>query len=210
MKGYGGFEHNLQSLRVVDYLESRYADFDGLNLTYETREGILKHCSKKNAIHLGELGKRFINNTSPSLEAQIVNLADEIAYCHHDLDDGFRSQIIDFEQLQDLALFSATAQAVKKKYKHIEPEKLMHESIRRMMYGIINDVCQTSLKKIEEIKPNSINAVRAHQIIITFSPSILDAMMKLKNFSRQYIYRHPKIEQMTLTAKQTIERLFYK
>jgi len=208
MKGYGGFEHNLQSLRVVDYLESRYADFDGLNLTYETREGILKHCSKKNAIHLGELGKRFINNTSPSLEAQIVNLADEIAYCHHDLDDGFRSQIIDFEQLQDLALFSATAQAVKKKYKHIEPEKLMHESIRRMMYGIINDVCQTSLKKIEEIKPNSINAVRAHQIIITFSPSILDAMMKLKNFSRQYIYRHPKIEQMTLTAKQTIERLF--
>ena len=106
MKAYGGFEHNLQSLRIVDVLENDYVDFKGLNLTFETREGILKHCSNKNARQLGEVGKRFIQKTQPSLEAQLVNFADEIAYNHHDIDDGYRSGLVTFDQLIDVPFFN--------------------------------------------------------------------------------------------------------
>ena len=106
MKDYGGFEHNLQSLRVVDLLEERYAEFDGLNLCFETREGILKHCSPENANTLGEVGERFLHDQRPSLEAQVTNLADEIAYNNHDVDDGLRSGLITFEQLAEVSLFA--------------------------------------------------------------------------------------------------------
>ncbi len=94
MTDFGGFEHNLQSLRVVDELEEHYAEFDGLNLTFECREGILKHCSYNNAIQLGELGERFINRQQPGLEAQLANFADEIAYNNHDVEDGIRAGLI--------------------------------------------------------------------------------------------------------------------
>ena len=94
MKDFGGFEHNLQSIRIVDLLEERYPNFQGLNLTYEAREGILKHCSQKNALKLGKLGERFINNNKPGLEAQVANIADEIAYNNHDVDDGLRAGLL--------------------------------------------------------------------------------------------------------------------
>src|SRR6187551_424271 len=105
MKPFGGFEHNLQSLRVVDHLEQRYGGFDGLNLTFETREGILKHCSRKNALQLGTVGERFIKRRRPSLEAQLVNLSDELAYNNHDVDDGLRSGLVTLEQLSTVPIF---------------------------------------------------------------------------------------------------------
>src|ERR1700743_57224 len=105
MQPHGGFEHNLQSLRVVDELEERYADFPGLNLTFECREGILKHCSVRNARELGDLGERFIPRLQPGLEAQIANLADEIAYNNHDVDDGIRAQLVDLGELREVRLF---------------------------------------------------------------------------------------------------------
>ncbi len=116
MKPHGGFEHNLQSLRVVDVLEERYAAFDGLNLTFETREGILKHCSVKNARELGEVGKRFLTKRQPSLEAQIANLADEIAYSNHDIDDGLRSGLLKLSQLERVPIFARHSRIVREEY----------------------------------------------------------------------------------------------
>jgi dGTPase len=104
---FGGFEHNLQSLRVVDVLEEHYAEFDGLNLTFECREGILKHCSYNNALQLGDVGERFINRQQPGLEAQLANFADEIAYNNHDVEDGIRAGLISVEQLLGVPLFAA-------------------------------------------------------------------------------------------------------
>ena len=133
MKNHGGFEHNLQSLRVVEKLEQRYAEFDGLNLTFETREGILKHCSIKNAKQLGDVGQRFLDKTSPSLEAQLTNFADEIAYNNHDVDDGLRSGLISIEQLSQVELFANNQQMVAKQYPNLEQKRLIPETIRRMI-----------------------------------------------------------------------------
>ena len=133
MRPHGGFEHNLQSLRTVDSLEAHYADFDGLNLMYETREGILKHCSRENAEKLGALGQRFINNQQPGLEAQLANLADEIAYNNHDIDDGLRSGLITLEQMAEVEVFAAQRRVVAEKYPGLGGRRLIHETIRRMI-----------------------------------------------------------------------------
>src|SRR5712691_4231337 len=140
MKDYGGFEHNLQSLRVVDVLEERYAAFDGLNLCYETREGILKHCSRKNAKVLGELGERFLRKQQPSLEAQLCNMADEIAYNNHDVDDGLRSGLISLQQLLEVRIFRRHLQAVKKQYPAVVERRLIHETVRRMINTLVSDI----------------------------------------------------------------------
>ena len=208
MKGFGGFEHNLQSLRVVDFLENRYAEFRGLNLTFETREGILKHCSKHNAKQLGLLGKRFIDKLSPSLEAQIVNIADEIAYCHHDLDDGLRSGVLDFKKLRDLQLFNTSFSDVKLRYENLSSEQLMNESIRRMMFLIINDVCVYSTKMINKFNPQTINDIRNQKELILFSEETKKEVFALKHFSRKFIYNHPRIKKMSEEAKGTIQKLF--
>ncbi|HEY0268198.1 MAG TPA: deoxyguanosinetriphosphate triphosphohydrolase, partial [Methyloradius sp.] len=144
MQDFGGFEHNLQSLRVVDHLEQHYAEFDGLNLTFELREGILKHCSVKNAQLLGDVGERFINKTQPSLEAQIANLADEIAYNNHDVDDGLRSGLITLEQLEEVPLFADQLALVKNKYPQLSQRRLIHETVRRMINALVTDLCNTS------------------------------------------------------------------
>ena len=208
MRAHGGFEHNLQSLRVVDLLESRYASFLGLNLTFETREGILKHCSRKNALQLGELGQRFLENHQPSMEAQIVNLADEIAYCHHDLDDGFRSKILNFDALRELALFNKCYEDVVRTYKHIQDEQVMNESIRRMMHWIISDLCEESARKISALKPTSTDEVRHNATLISFSEAILCEMQSIKKFSRERLYGHSKIIEMSHKAKTIIDKLF--
>ena len=151
MKNHGGFEHNLQSLRIVDEIEDRYADFKGLNLTFETREGILKHCSKKNAKQLGELGLRFLNNTNPTLEAQISNYADEIAYNNHDIDDGLRSGLIDTIELKEIALFDFFYKKVKKIYSKIGEKIIIYETIRRIINFLIDDlVIQTEMNLKKE------------------------------------------------------------
>jgi len=208
MAKFGGFEHNFQSLRVVDYIENRYASFRGLNLTFETREGILKHCSRKKAAELGELGLRFLNGEQASLEAQIVNHADEIAYCHHDIDDGIRSGILNFDQLKELTLFSTFLRQVDNKYAQISREQRLNETIRRMMHFIIKDLCQTTLTNLTEHQPRDIDHVRLLPAMVGFSKSMTEKFQELKVFSRKNIYQHERIHQMSVQAWQTIEKLF--
>src|SRR5215472_3955100 len=161
MSPYGGFEHNLQSLRVVDLLEERYAEFPGLNLTYETREGILKHCSLKNARSLGELGQRFIDRTQPSLEAQLVDLADAIAYNNHDVDDGLRSGLLTVDELKETALFRERCEEVQGRYPDIPLRRLIHETVRRMVNTLVTDLITESGRRLEAAAPEDSAAVRA-------------------------------------------------
>jgi dGTPase len=169
MKDYGGFEHNLQSLRVVDILEERYASFEGLNLTFEAREGILKHCSLNNARELGELGLRFINKTQPSLEAQLTNLADEIAYNNHDIDDGLRSGLLTEAQLMEVDCYARFRREVDDTYPGIGGRRAISETIRRMINMLISDLTQTALQRIREAAPKSIDDVRALPTMMAFS-----------------------------------------
>jgi len=208
MKNYGGFEHNLQSLRVIDTIESKYAEFRGLNLTFETREGILKHCSKKNARQLGAIGKRFLDNTQPTLEAQIVNIADEIAYCHHDIDDGFRSKILNFDLLKKLDLFQRFYFEVVNHYSNISPEQIVNESIRKMMYYIISDLNNQSLKNICQYNPKSVVDVRTLPPLISFSAEVAEQIQDVKQFARFNLYNHPRIQKMAERAESTINNLF--
>ena len=160
MRPYGGFEHNLQSLRVVDVLEQRYAAFDGLNLTFEAREGILKHCSPRNARLLGDVGERFLKKRRPSLEAQIASLADEIAYNNHDVDDGVRSGLLDLDQLSEVKIFARHKKAVLRDYPRIAPRRLRYETVRRMIDTLVTDLIHASTGNIRRHDPRSIDDVR--------------------------------------------------
>ena len=208
MKNNGGFEHNLQSLRVVDKLEQRYAAFDGLNLTFELREGILKHCSLKNAKQLGKVGLRFINKTSPSLEAQVTNFADEIAYNNHDIDDGLRSGLITIDQLQEVALFAENLEIVKAKYPQLEQKRLIHETIRRMINVLVVDLCTTSADKIAALHPKNIDDVRRASYLVGFSGAIAAKNLALKQFLRKNLYHHYKVNRMSAKAERIVRELF--
>jgi dGTPase len=208
MKDFGGFEHNLQSLRVVDKLEQRYAEFDGLNLTFELREGILKHCSIKNAKQLGEVGLRFINKTNPSLEAQITNFADEIAYNNHDIDDGLRSGLITIEQLQSVDLFASQLDLVKTKYPKIEQKRLIHETIRRMINVLVVDLCTQTTKNIEKLQPKNISDIRGAPYLAGFSADMAAKNLSLKQFLRKNLYQHYKVNRMSAKAERIIRELF--
>ena len=209
MKNYGGFEHNLQSLRVIDELEERYAEFPGLNLTFETREGILKHCSLKNAETLGTLGRRFIEKLQPSLEAQLTNLADEIAYNSHDVDDGLRSGLIDVEALTEIALFSEQYEIVRTKYPQLAPRRTIHEVVRRLIGCQVIDLVETSLVNLEQARPDSIDAVRHHgESLVTFSDCMREKNHELKRFLRTHLYRHYRVHRMSAKAARTITDLF--
>src|SRR5579859_2120267 len=173
MSAYGGFEHNLQSLRVVDFLEEKYAEFPGLNLTFETREGILKHCSLKNARTLGDLGQRFIERSQPSLEAQLVDVADAIAYNNHDVDDGLRSGLLSVEELKETQLFRERGEEVERRYPGLPLRRLAHETVRRMMNTLITDLIGESRRRLEAAAPESSDAVRkAGQPLIGFSAEV--------------------------------------
>lgn len=208
MREHGGFEHNLQSLRVVDQLELRYAEFDGLNLTFECREGILKHCSINNAKQLGDVGLRFINKTSPSLEAQVTNFADEIAYNNHDVDDGLRSGLITIEQLSQVELFAENLMLVKSKYPKLEQRRLIHETVRRMINVLVVDLCQTSANKIAALKANSIEDVRKAKYLISFSEAMAQKNKALKQFLKQNLYQHYKVNRMSAKAERIVTSLF--
>jgi dGTPase len=209
MKEYGGFEHNLQSLRVVDELEERYAEFPGLNLTFESREGILKHCSRRNAELLGELGQRFIRNTEPSLEAQLTNLADEIAYNSHDVDDGLRSGLIDVDSLCEVALFREQYDVVRKDYPQLAPRRTIHEVVRRLIGCQVVDLVETSTARLAAAAPADIEAVRHHGgPLISFSDSMREKNLELKRFLRTQLYRHYRVYRMTTKAARTITDLF--
>jgi len=208
MRQFGGFEHNLQSLRVVDDLEQKYAAFDGLNLTFETREGILKHCSRENARKLGELGNRFIEGKSPSLEAQVANLADEIAYNNHDVDDGLRSGLIAIEQLSGVALFARHLDEVKQLYPGLGGRRLIHETVRRMINAQVVDLCTQSQQNIADIAPRDIEDVRAAKPLISFSSSMQQEQRELKQFLRANLYRHYKVNRMSSKASRIVRELF--
>ncbi|HSH96726.1 MAG: deoxyguanosinetriphosphate triphosphohydrolase [Methylophilaceae bacterium] len=208
MQDFGGFEHNLQSLRVVDQLEQHYAEFDGLNLTFELREGILKHCSLKNAQELGDVGERFINKTQPSLEAQVANLADEIAYNNHDVDDGLRSGLITLEQLEEVPLFADQLAAVRAKYPQVTDRRLIHETVRRMINVLVTDLCNTSSHNIQQANPQTITEVRNLPQLMAFSAELYEQQLTLKRFLRTKLYQHYRVNRMSAKANRIIKELF--
>jgi len=208
-KKYGGFEHNLQSLRVVDWLEASYVNFQGLNLTFETREGILKHCNLNHAKKLGDVGERFLNKTQPSLEAQLTNIADEIAYNNHDIDDGLRSGLITVEDMRQVELFSESYDRVMWQYPDITGRKVIHETIRRIIGLLVVDLTETSQQAIEDAKIQIIEDVRAHpKPLMQFSEPVKKSNLQLKRFLRENLYYHHKVYRMTRKAQLIIEGLY--
>ena len=209
MRPYGGFEHNLQSLRVVDELEDRYAEFRGLNLTFESREGILKHCSVRHARALGALGERFLEHRQPGLEAQLANLSDEIAYNNHDVDDGIRAQLVDIGDLLDVRLFRRQYDVVAAKYPNLGARRQVHEIVRRMINFVVTDLILTTQARIDELNPSSIDEVRAlSKPLVTLSDPTREEHMELMQFLREHVYRHYKVARMTAKARRIVKALF--
>lgn len=208
MADFGGFEHNLQSLRVVDHLEEHYGAFDGLNLTFETREGILKHCSLNNARQLGELGQRFIDRTQPSLEAQLTNLADEIAYNNHDIDDGLRSGLLTMAQMEEVELFARHRHAVEGAYPGLAGRRALYETIRLMITAMTADLVETSSALLLEAAPKSIDEVRAGPPLIRFSSEMRAETTALKRFLYANLYRHFQVNRMRVKASRIVRELF--
>jgi dGTPase len=213
MAEHGGFEHNLQSLRVVDELEERYPAFNGLNLSFETREGILKHCSRRNAerLNAGEpkgVAQRFLDNTRPSLEAQLCNLADEIAYNAHDIDDGVRSGLLSLSQLQALELVERYRHQTVREYPALQGRRLLYETIRRMLSDQVYDVIDATRLAIAQHDVHSLEAVRAAPALVCFSAPMREQSHELKRFLFANLYRHPQVMQTTEQARDVVRDLF--
>jgi dGTPase len=215
MAVHGGFEHNLQSLRVVDELEQRYAAFDGLNLCFETREGILKHCAPVHARALGALGARFLDGGQPSLEAQVANLADEIAYGNHDVDDGLRSGLLTPDQLQAVPLFARHADAVRARYPGLERRRLVAETVRAMINEQVTDLLDETRRRIASAGlaadgpvPGTERALRRLPALVAFTPAMQAAIRELKAFLMRALYRHPQVVERMEHAQQVVRDLF--
>ena len=208
MEGYGGFEHNLQSLRVVDRLEQRYGAFDGLNLMFETREGILKHCALLNARKLGQVGQRFIERKQPTLEAQLANLADEIAYNNHDIDDGLRSGLLTTTQLDEIDLYARQRREVERTFPGIGGRRAINETIRRMINALIVDLINTSETQIRDAGVKTVEDVRNAKPLIGFSAAMGAEAKALKRFLRENLYHHYLVNRMTSKARRIISELF--
>ncbi len=213
MERHGGFEHNLQSLRVVDELEERYPQFDGLNLTFETREGILKHCSRSNAQKLevsdpGGVGRRFLDKTQPSLEAQLCNLADEIAYNAHDIDDGVRSGLITIEQMAQVELFEHYRRQALAEHPDLQGRRVLYEAIRRMLSAQVYDVIDATRIAIAQAHPAHADEARQAAPLVRFSADMARRSADLKRFLLKNLYRHEQVMDMTSKAKIVVRELF--
>ncbi len=208
MKDYGGFEHNLQSLRVVDSLEQRYGAFDGLNLMFETREGVLKHCSLTNAQQLGDVGRRFIERKQPTLEAQLANLADEIAYNNHDIDDGLRSGLLTTEQLNEVTLYARYRHEAESQFPGISGRRAINETVRRMINALVDDLIQQSRSNIRHAEIKTIEDVRNAPPLIAFSENMKKEAQELKRFLRTNLYHHYQVNRMTSKARRIVTDLF--
>jgi len=209
MREYGGFEHNLQSLRVVDELEERYAEFPGLNLTFECREGILKHCSAQNARMLGDVARRFIDRTQPGLEAQLANLADAIAYNNHDVDDGVRAGLITVEELGEVGVFDRFHREVIEKYPSVSARRQLYETIRRMIDYFVNELIVTAQRNIDDSRVGSIDDVRKlNHPLIALSEPVFEEHQELKRFLRVKLYNHPRVREVMEEARSTLKELF--
>ena len=216
MAEHGGFEHNLQSLRVVDDLEERYPQYNGLNLSFETREGILKHCSRANAKRLETIepngvAERFLENSklrSPSLEAQLCNLADNIAYNAHDIDDGVRSGLLSLDQLSDCSLFEAYRLETLSQYPTLTGRRLLFEAIRRMLSAQVYDVIAATTANIEQIQAQNIGDVRLAKPLVAFTDPMRLQSAELNRFLLANLYRHPQVMQTTERAQNIVSELF--
>lgn len=208
MSAYGGFEHNLQSLRIVDQLEERYAAFDGLNLMYETREGILKHCPPDKAGLLGDLGVRFLSRYSPSLEAQICNVADEIAYNNHDVDDGLRSGLLTLAQMREVPLFARHVAAAEDAHPGLGERRLIHETVRRMIGNQVSDLLAESARRIALAAPVGLTDIHGAPGLVGFSEAMHRENRAMKSFLMANLYRHPRVQGMTHRARQVVRDLF--
>jgi dGTPase len=208
MQSYGGFEHNVQSLRVVDHLEKRYAGFDGLNLCFETRESILKHCSAENARQLGDVAQRFIVRKRPLLEAQVANLADQIAYNNHDMDDGLRSGLITLEQACTVPLFKRFYDEVQHTYSGVSPQRSIHETVRRLINALIIDLLQETQRRLDRWRPQSMDDVRDFEPLVAFSDSMHADNQRLKRFLNSALYRHPTVLSTMEKAQVVVRELF--
>lgn len=217
MAAHGGFEHNLQSLRVVDRLEVRYPAYDGLNLSFETREGILKHCSRVHAERLearepGGVAHRFLARQQPSLEAQLCNLADEIAYNAHDIDDGVRSGLLGMAQLREVGLFDRHREEAEREYPQLadaaSQRRLLQEAIRRMLNSQVYDVIDATRAALQEAAPRSVDDVRALPRLVGFGAAMKAQSQELKRFLFANLYRHPQVMQTTGQAKAVVHDLF--
>jgi len=220
MASYGGFEHNLQSLRVVDELEERYAEFNGLNLSFETREGILKHCARRNAEILNAqepngVAARFLNGTQPSLEAQLCNLADAIAYNAHDIDDGVRSGLLTLGQLQEVSLFARYHAQTLAEYPQLHAQypntlgrRVLYETIRRMLSDQVYDVITATRAALDKYAPASADESRQCPPLVQFSSAMYEESKTLKSFLFRNLYRHPQVMQTTDGARAMVQDLF--
>jgi len=217
MKDHGGFEHNLQSLRVVDALEERYPEFDGLNLCFETREGILKHCAKRNALMLealepGGVAHRFLDGTQPSLEAQLCNLADAIAYNAHDIDDGVRSGLLTLSQMADVSSFAHYHSLTLKQHPHLadvsKSRRLLYETIRQMLSDQVYDVIQVTRENLQSRTPQSADEARRSGALVSFGNSMSAQVQEMKSFLFKHLYRHPQVMQTTANAQIVVRELF--
>jgi len=213
MAPYGGFEHNLQSLRVVDELEERYPAFNGLNLSFETREGILKHCARRNAELInaqepGGIAARFLNGTQPSLEAQLCNLADAIAYNAHDIDDGVRSGLLSLEQMQEVSLFARYCAQTLAEYPQLQGRRVLYETIRRMLSDQVYDVIQATRTALQQHAPANTDEARLCPPLVQFSASMYEESKALKSFLFRNLYRHPQVMKTTEGARTMVKDLF--
>jgi dGTPase len=213
MAQHGGFEHNFQSLRVVDALEERYPAFDGLNLCFETREGILKHCSRANAEKLeeqepGGVGRRFLDRTQPSLEAQLCNLADEIAYNAHDIDDGVRSGLITLEQVAEVSLFGEHHRDAMREHAHLQGRRLLYEAIRRMLSAQVYDAIASTRSHIDAARLRHEDDARRAPALVSFTDEVRTKATELKTFLFRNLYRHPRVMETTAQAQEVVHELF--
>ncbi|MCP4041619.1 MAG: deoxyguanosinetriphosphate triphosphohydrolase [Gammaproteobacteria bacterium] len=209
MLNCGGFEHNLQSLRIVEVLEEKYAEFQGLNLTFETREGILKHCHPEKAQELGDVGERFLLDHQPTLEAQVSNLADGIAYNSHDIDDGLRAGLVTFDQLAEVRMFKRQLDEVRGRWRDLPLRKIIHEVVRRMINSQVVDLLENSNKMISAFTPDDVDKVRtAPGPLIEFSDEMRDQYRELQSFLQCHLYRHYRVHRMSIKAKRIIHGLF--
>jgi len=208
MRAHGGFEHNIQSLRTVDMLEEQYAEFRGLNLCYETREGILKHCSPRNARDLGDLGQRFLQGRQPSLEAQICNLADSVAYSNHDVDDGLRAGLLSLEQLQEVEMVAAHLREVSSLYPGLSGKRLVHEMTRRMINAQVVDLIEQTRRNIDAFNIRSLDDVHMAPVLVAFSETMQTAQQQLQHFLRDNLYWHYQVLRMMTKGRRIIQDLF--
>lgn len=209
MKPHGGFEHNLQSLRIVDVLEQRYMEFPGLNLTFESREGIMKHCSREKAVTLGEIGHRFINKRQPGLEAQLANLADEIAYNNHDVDDGLRAGILTLEELLECEIISEHYKVLMQDASDIPEKQMRAELVRRMINTLVTDLIETTRKNIKQAEVKSIDEVRlCSGPLVSLSEQMKKKHRQLKSFLRKRLYNHHKVKIVSDHSRAVVMDLF--